>query len=203
MVPTEADIGELAHPVPVPPPTLDATLVQGFGLLDATGRIQPLRIGVWGDSHMAAGTFSGELARVIGTRGGEVDTTYLPATMGRSGVRLPIRKHCQSSTWKIEPAYTSSRTARVGPSLVDLRSTRRGAYLWLDFRLEAQPSRVTAVRVMYLPTSAVSSLGITLDSGAEQKVPLARTSAGADNVRTAEIEIAATGGAALDPSAAC
>jgi hypothetical protein len=118
--------------------------------------------------------------------------------MGRSGVRLPIGKYCQSSTWRLDPAYVaSSQTMRVGPSLVDLRSTRSGAYLWLDFRRDAQPSRVVAVRVMYAPTASASTLGVRLDDGLEQRVTLARAPAGSGTVSTAEIAITATGGAPL------
>ena len=136
VVPTEEDLGDLAHPSPVPPPTVEPGLVAGFSLRGNGGRVQPLRIGVWGDSHMASGVFSGELIRAIGTHGAEVDTSYLPPTMGRSGVRLPVRKYCQATTWRLEAAYTSgARGVQKGPSLADLRSTRRGAYLWLDFRL--------------------------------------------------------------------
>jgi hypothetical protein len=202
VVPTEEDLGALAHPVPVPLPTLDAQLVKGFALRQHQGQTQPLRIGMWGDSHLASGVFSGELARAIAASGARIDASYLPTTMGRSGVRLPIGKHCQSSTWRFEPAYVSSaQTMRVGPSLVDLRSTRSGAYLWLDFRRDAQPSRVVSVRVMYAPAAVASTLGVRLDDGVEQRVTLARTPAGAKagggTVTSAEIAIAATGGAPL------
>ena len=202
VVPTEEDLGDLAHPTPVPPPMLDRSLVAGFSLRGDGGRVQPLRIGVWGDSHMASGVFSGELIRAIGSHGAEVETSYLPPTMGRSGVRLPIRKYCQATTWRLEPAYTSgSRGVQKGPSLVDLRSTRRGAYLWLDFRLDAKPSRVTGVRIMYLPTATASTLGITLDNGTEQRIPLMKgtTSAGSapGPLHTADIEVVTRDGAPL------
>ena len=198
VVPSEEDLGDLAHPEPVPPPTLDPSLVAGFALRPAGGRVQPLRVAVWGDSHMASGVFSGELIRSLGTRGAEVETSYLPPTMGRSGVRLPLRKYCQATTWRLEPAYTSaSRGLSKGPSLIDLRSTRRGAYLWLDFRLDAQPSRVVGVRVMYLPTATASTLGITLDNGTEQRIPLVRSSNAAGPLRTADIEVVAREGAPL------
>src|SRR5688572_6551841 len=108
VVPTEEDLGDLAHPEPVPRPALDPDLVAGFALRADAGRVQPLRIGVWGDSHMASGVFSGELVRAIASHGADVDTSYLPPTMGRSGVRLPIRKYCQATTWRLEPAYTSA-----------------------------------------------------------------------------------------------
>src|SRR5215203_3480258 len=86
VVPTEEDLGELAHPSPVPPPTVDRHLVAGFALRADGTRVQPLRIGVWGDSHMASGVFAGELVRAIGSHGADVETSYLPPTMGRSGV---------------------------------------------------------------------------------------------------------------------
>ena len=40
--------------------------------------------------------------------GAEVDFTYLPPTMSRAGVRLPIRKHCMDRAWRLEPAYLSA-----------------------------------------------------------------------------------------------
>jgi hypothetical protein len=198
VVPTEEDLGDLAHPEPVPRPTVDPNLVAGFALRADGGRVQPLRVGVWGDSHMASGVFSGELIRSLGSHGAEVETSYLPPTMGRSGVRLPIRKYCQATTWRMEPAYTSASAGlQKGPSLVDLRSTRRGAYLWLDFRIDAQPSRVAGVRVMYLPTATASTLGITLDNGTEQRIPLARSTNVNGPLRTADIEVVAREGAPL------
>jgi hypothetical protein len=198
VVPTEEDLGDLAHPAPVPKPTVDAALVSGFALRATDGRLRPLRIGIWGDSHMASGVFSGELARAITASGTDVDTDYLPPTMGRSGVRLPIRKYCQATTWHLEAAYTSSaRVVQTGLGLVNLRSTRKGAYLWLDFRRDAQPSRIVRLRVMYLPGTAVSTLGVTVDSGLEQKVTLARTAPNASDIRTAEIDIRADGNAAI------
>jgi hypothetical protein len=195
VVPSEEDLGDLAHPAPVPKPTVDASLVSGFSLRAADGRLRPMRIGIWGDSHMASGVFSGELTRAITTSGTQVDSEYLPPTMGRSGVRLPIRKYCQATTWKLEPAYTSAaRVVQTGLGLVNLRSTRKGAYLWLDFRRDApQPSRVVRLRVMYLPGTAVSTLGLTVDGGIEQKVTLARVPAGATDVRTADINVSTDG----------
>jgi hypothetical protein len=198
VVPTEEDLGELAHPPPVPRPTVDPALVTGFSLHSADGALRPLRIGIWGDSHMASGVFSGELAKAIAARGADVDTAYLPPTMGRSGVRLPIRKYCQATTWRLEAAYTAaSRGVLAGPSLVTLRSTRKAAFLWLDFRRDSQPSRVVRIRVMYQPTATASTLGIMIDSATEQRVVLERSTASSDLTRTAEIELVTKGGAPI------
>jgi hypothetical protein len=198
VVPTEEDLGDLAHPAPVPRPTVDPALVTGFSLKADDGTARPLRIGIWGDSHMASGVFSGELAKMIAARGADVDTAYLPPTMGRSGVRLPIRKYCQATTWHLEPAYTSgSRGVLSGPSLVTLRSTKKAAFLWLDFRRDGQPSRVVRIRVMYLPTAAASTIGVTVDSSEEQSVVLERTAPASPDTRTAEIEVVTRGGAPI------
>jgi hypothetical protein len=198
VVPTEEDLGELAHPAPVPGPTVDPALVSGFSLRAADGSARPLRIGIWGDSHMASGVFSGELTKMIAAGGAEVDTAYLPPTMGRSGVRLPIGKYCQATTWHLETAYTSaSRGVLSGPSLVTLRSTKKAAFLWLDFRRDGQPSRVVRIRVMYLPTATASTIGVTVDSSQEQTVVLERTPASSSDTRTAEIEVVTRAGAPI------
>lgn len=188
VVPDADDLGDLARDVTVAPPALDPLLIDGFAVRRDAAGVLPLRIGIWGDSHMATGVFAGELAKGIAARGAEVDTDYLPPTMGRSGVRLPIRKHCMGTTWRLEPAYTSARGATVGPSLVNLRSTRRGSYLWIDFRDDARASRIGRVRVMYLPTPTLTTLGVTVDGGMEQRIRLARTSPG-DAIRTSDLDI--------------
>lgn len=197
VVPTLDDLGDLADRPPVPAPTIDPELAAGFSLASDSSGVRPLRLGVWGDSHMASGVFAGELARVLGTRGADVDTAYLPPTMSRSGVRLPIRKYCQSTTWRLEPAYTAGRTVQTGPALANLRTTGGSAYLWIDFRLEGRPSRVNRLKVLYQPTGTASSVGIRIDDGPEQKVALTRTTASSNSLRTGEIEIASKTGAPL------
>ena len=74
-------------PAPPPPPT-------GRWLVPLAG--QPLRVALWGDSHLAAGFFSQELARVLGLTPEQVQAARWPATVGRAGVRLPLRKSCAS-----------------------------------------------------------------------------------------------------------
>src|SRR5262249_49235113 len=71
------------------------------------------------------------------------------------------------------------------------------AFLWLDFRRDGQPSRVSRIRVMYLPTSAVSTIGVTVDSSTEQKVVLDRVSPASPDTRSAEIEVVTSDGAPI------
>ena len=66
---------------------------------------QPLRVGIWGDSHLAAAFWSQEWARLSQLPPEAVSSRFLPASMNRPGVRLPLRKSCVGPGWQYEPAH--------------------------------------------------------------------------------------------------
>ena len=155
---------------PMPSPSLAQDVRRGF-LLPSPGG-EPLRVGVWGDSHVAAGFITDEIAKLAEARGLSVATRMLPASVGRPGVRLPVRRVCKSGGWEFQPAYRAPTTQPVGPGLSTLRSANAGDYLWLDLRHRAERT-VRGVRIQYLPTRAASAIGIRVDDGAEARIELA------------------------------
>ena len=192
VVPDDDELADLPPLAPAVRRQIDAALLSGFALSRPGFAGRSLRIGIWGDSHVAAAPFSRELARVVeASTSSRVQVGYLPATMSRAGVQLPIRKHCIGKSWQLEPAYNSkTQPVTVGPSLVNLRSTANNSYLWLDFREGDRPSRVRRIRILYVPTTASSAVAVRVDDGQERELVLPRTSGASE---TAAVVVEATG----------
>ena len=90
-------------------------------------------IGFWGDRHLAAGFFTDELVNYLGLSREDAKPGFLPPTMGRSGVRLPIRKYCKSSDWKFSNAYVAHKEMqKFSPALTTLKAIRDDAVLWAE-----------------------------------------------------------------------
>jgi lysophospholipase L1-like esterase len=149
--------------------SLPVDVVRAFALPKDGER---LRIGVWGDSHAAGGFITDELARLAEAKGVSVATSVIPASLGRPGVRLPLRRVCKSDGWKLQSAYGAATPIAVGPALSNLRSSKAGDYVWLDFRHRAN-QQVRSLQLHYLPSSARAALGIRIDDGAEARFELA------------------------------
>lgn len=154
------------------PPALPAEVLSGFSLPTTPGR--QLRIGVWGDSHVAAGFITDEMARVALGKGIDARTTFVPATVGRPGIRLGLKKVCKGDAWRFESAYIAPGQVRVGPGLATLRSTAVGSYLWLDMR-GATWGPVMRVEILYAPVRAqtAAAIGVRVDEGGEVRFGLA------------------------------
>ena len=73
--------------------------------LGSPSSAEGFRIGVWGDSHLAANFFTEELAKQLKVPADGASNVLIPATMGKAGVRLPLRQSCVSSSWKYELGY--------------------------------------------------------------------------------------------------
>jgi hypothetical protein len=153
-----------------PAPHLNENVLRGFVLPAAGG--EPLRVGVWGDSHVAAGFITDELAKQVEAKGLAVATRIIPASVGRPGVRLPVRQVCKGG-WQLQAAYNAPAPVQAGPSLSNLRSTKVGDYLWLDLRQRAD-RHARSVRIHYLPVRAASALGVRIDDGTEVRFELSR-----------------------------
>jgi hypothetical protein len=131
------------------------------------------RIAIWGDSHLAAGFFSEELARQLKTPAENVPNLLLPANMGRAGVRLPIRRSCVSAQWKYEPGYLGGEAARApGPGLVNMYSEQAGATIAWDVRSDKRLPRYERVRILYQQTEAPIRVGVSIDGAPESEVTL-------------------------------
>lgn len=167
--PTSEELAAL--PAQDEPPSQEVIL-GGAGHLDAS---RPFSIGLWGDSHVASNSFSEEMLRVLGFSRDKVQPTFIPPTMDRSGVRLPIHKYCQSDGWTREYAYVS-RQANVAfaKGLANLESDVPGSYLWVDFRSQPVLPNLRALDVLFAPPAPGEKIlvGITVDDGAEQIVEL-------------------------------
>lgn len=136
------------------------------------------RIGIWGDSHLAAHFFQDELLRLAGVKRARVLPTFLPPTMGRGGVRLPIRKACQGEGWSLKSAYVAQNGSVFGPGLVQLRSQTADAYLWIDFRQQPGEAALNSLDILFTPEAGATQLGVTVDDEEEKIVALDAESGG-------------------------
>lgn len=154
-------------------PTADSETQQSatMNTRPGTTRSQPLRVGIWGDSHLAAGSFSYELKRIFLAQGLKARTQFIPFTMGRAGVNLPLRRHCMDG-WKSELAYVARNTGiPTGVGLNVLQGDAE-AYLWFDLRNESGEADISSVELFFHQTSAAGSVSISIDDGPENKVSL-------------------------------
>lgn len=136
---------------------------------------RPFSIGLWGDSHTASNYFSEEMMRVLGYSPEKVQPTFIPPTMDRSGVRLPIRKHCQSDGWVYEYAYVARQAGSIfAKGLVNLKTSTPDSYLWVDFRRQQAAPNLRALDILFAPPASGERVlvGIIADDGAERIVEL-------------------------------
>ena len=152
---------------------------------------RPLRLGFWGDSHLAAGFFTEELARQLGP----VDTLalprLLPAGFGHAGVRGLVRRACVSAHWARESAHASAAAAQQpGPGLVTLVNRAPGAELAWDLRDAAGEPRHRRVQLLYSPAAGPVTLEVGVDGAPARAVVLEGGTAPA-----AALELVSTGGA--------
>ena len=134
---------------------------------------EPLRVGIWGDSHLAAGFFTAELVRLSELPVEQVKSRFIPANMGRAGVRLPLRKTCVDGLWRYEPGHAVAAGATMpGPGLVNLFSQQAGASLSWDVRNAAGLPDKRQIRLLYQQTVAPISLAVRVDDGPERLLDL-------------------------------
>jgi hypothetical protein len=173
LVPTLAELGDLANFVERPPPALDLAAIPEFALKDgATPR--PRRIAFWGDSHIAAGPLMAQLLGAIRDHNETVGTRFLPPTMGRANVRLPtLHAYCIGHGWSTALAYKEAQVQPVGPALASrIAAAGADSYLWLDFRSAAHEAKLRQVALVYRPPASETALAISVNDGPEQTVTL-------------------------------
>lgn len=137
----------------------------------------PGRMAIWGDSHLAANFFTETLSKLMNIPADAPLHALIPATMGKAGVRLPLRQWCVSPQWKTELGYLGGEAAGApGPGLVNMVSEQSGATLAWDVRKAGQPGEKNAgqqrVRILYQQTATPIVVGIGIDGDAEQAVTL-------------------------------
>jgi len=149
--------------------------------VDSVDAIQPpargnaLRIGLWGDSHTAAGSFTEALASGIGVPPERMQTHFMAMTLGLTGVRMPVRKVCRNDLWQMDYAFRAGRAvAPFNRSLSRMSSEIPGAYLAIDFRHPSPAARVRLLNIEYARSRADRSLllGISVDGRPEKVVSL-------------------------------
>jgi len=132
-----------------------------------------LRVGIWSDSHLAAGFFTQELQRLSRLGSDQMGARFVPANLGRPGVRLPLRKTCVSPDWHYEPAHSQSAgAAHPGPGLVNMSSGQDGAWLALDLRNSARRAVHVRLRLLFQQTERPILLALRVDGGPEQTISL-------------------------------
>ena len=119
----------------------------------------PLRMAIWGDSHMVSGAFRDELAHALDGLGYTVEQAALPLSFVQSATGLPLHGICiRPGDWILHPAYVLKRTAAVGPSLASLRPARSGSTLTLDLRDRAGVRVRRRVTLVYTPHGSTGAL---------------------------------------------
>jgi hypothetical protein len=133
-----------------------------------------LKIGLWGDSHTASGTFADNMLEALRLPVAQTHPSFLAPTFGLKGVRQPLRRACLSDDWQLAMAY---RTPKEGPenyakSLSAIHTEQAGAFLWLDFRYPDPRTRLkwADIHLAKDPADRGLVLGVTVDDGIESIV---------------------------------
>ncbi len=192
-LPEEAEVQRALEGEPGAPPGVTGPLRLPPGAQDAWPPAptpeRPLRMALWGDSHLAAGFFTEELARLLGP----VDTLalprLLPAGFGHAGVRGLVRRGCISGPWARESAHASAAAARQpGPGLVSLVNRSPGAELAWDLRDARGEPRHRRLQLLYTPAQMRVTLELSVDGAPPRVVELEAGPAAA-----ATLELVSTG----------
>ncbi|MEJ1968343.1 MAG: hypothetical protein WDN03_06860 [Rhizomicrobium sp.] len=172
-IPTRAELGALAEFSPRAPQVLDLARIPDFALRDGSTP-RPRRIAVWGDSHVAAGPFMGELVAAIRDHNETVGTRFLPPTMGRANVRLPtLHAYCIGGGWTTALSYKETDVLATGPALANrIAAAGADSYLWLDFRNAFREPALRQVRIVYRPVAEAAELTVSVNDGPEQAAAL-------------------------------
>jgi lysophospholipase L1-like esterase len=131
---------------------------------------KPYKIAIWGDSHTAAHFFSEELIRSMGLDNDLVLPSFIPPSMGRPGVRLPIRKFCQSPQWRFNYSYTGVNQEFYGPALLKLNANMPNSYLWIDFRAKNNvANNLAKLQILFSKTTLnTAKIGLQVDGRPEE-----------------------------------
>jgi lysophospholipase L1-like esterase len=93
-----------------------------------------VRIGIWGDSHTASGSFVDAMLQAWGFPADGARVGHVQPAIGLPGVRLGIARTCLTKGWNLSFAYRSSvQEAGFTSTLVKLRSDANDEVVVLDF----------------------------------------------------------------------
>jgi hypothetical protein len=184
-VPAIETLGPLARTMIRQQPALDPRAIPGLRLQNPQDQGQPRRIAVWGDSHVAAGPFMPTLLQALRANGLSVGAHYLPPTMGRANLRLPLlRAFCAGPGWDTELPYAAPAPVISGPALANRIATGGDqSYLWLDLRDTRGQPTAAQVRIVYR-AAAGSALELSANGAAASAVMLSADGEGPASSRT-------------------
>ncbi len=129
-----------------------------------------IRVGVWGDSHTASGSFVDALLQAWDFPAEGVRTGYVQAAIGLPGVRLGIARTCLTKAWSLHFAYRSSaQETGFNSTLVTLKSEANDEMLVLDFPgADSAPAPQWLNIHLHKPDpDATLILGISINGGPE------------------------------------
>lgn len=137
------------------------------------------RLALWGDSHTAAGFLSEGLIQGLGLNPEDVQPSFLPASFGMAGVRLPVRRACVGPGWTRTHAYRAkTRTDYFPISLTYAGTQQNDSYVWLDFRTQRHPHGLVSVDLVMAPPdsphSTSSVLAVSVNEAQEKIVVIDR-----------------------------
>ena len=139
--------------------------------LDIHKQSEVLTIGIWGDSHSAANFFSEGIISSLGVDKNQFRPTFIAPTMGRGGVRLPVKKYCKSAGWTFSLAYTSKgENLQYAPSLSNITSNSLGANISIDFRFPDNQPALNSLVILLKPSSEESIVTIGVDSNTYENI---------------------------------
>ena len=175
-IPEEDLLLELIKSLPHSP-----TLPEGSrGVFAKLPQSRPLHIGLWGDSHAAANFFAEELIQSVNLPKDQVLPLFIPPTLARGGVRLPLRKQCQGQGWKYDLAYVGGQEGvKFSRGMARLNTAVNNSYQWVDFRTQGQQPNLRGLDILYAASATPTTLGITIDQLPEQLVDLKLNERGA------------------------
>lgn len=132
-------------------------------------------IAIWGDSHMAAAFLTDELINIFGVKKENVRSKFIPPTMARAGVRLPIKKYCQSDSWTYGYSYRNNDQESYLKSLAKLKTNKNNSYIWIDFSIGESGDKLKKLKIKF-SAALKTKLAISLDDGDERIVDITPSS---------------------------
>ena len=167
--------------------SLQHSAPQGDGSLGNFSKLpksRPLVMGLWGDSHAAANFFTEELFNTVNLAKEKVLPTFIPPTLARGGVRLPLRKQCQGQGWKYDLAYIGQQEGTLySRGMARLTTNVQNSYQWIDFRLQGQQPNLRGLEILYAASSTPTVVGVIVDQLPEQLIELKLDERGAIQIQ--------------------
>jgi len=132
------------------------------------------KIAIWGDSLTSARNFLDAALKTGGIK--KTTPSYIQAGIKVPGLNLPLKHACATAGWKTAYAYKEKGTTPAfSEGMLSMESSTPGDVIQLELR-----DRVTQFDIQYEKSAPDGSLllGVAVDGGPEQLIPLSRTDGG-------------------------